>query len=108
MSSKWKRRFELFYYATSHFSPHSDLFSFFKEELAGETVNYVSRTAKSSGISKIEVLKQLADENVRCYQRGTRLFQSVPEAWKAFRGFAVGYVEFHALSIRYKLDQLEL
>lgn len=93
----------------SHIFVHpSDLLSFFKEELAGETINYVSISANASGISKVQVLKELADETVQFYQRGSRLFQSAPEAWKAFRGFTAGYVGFHALSIRYKLGQLNL
>lgn len=86
----------------------SDLLSFFKEELAGETLNYVSMSAKANGINKLQALKKLADETAQCYQRASQLLQSIPEAWDAFREFAVGYVEFHVLSVRYKLDQLDL
>ncbi|KXN91883.1 Trichodiene synthase [Leucoagaricus sp. SymC.cos] len=86
----------------------NDLFSFYKEELDRESLNFVSMHAKAKGITKIETLRQLADNAAECYRRGTELLQSCPEALKAFRNFCVGYIGFHALSPRYKLDQLDL
>lgn len=86
----------------------SDLLSFFKEELAGENLNFVSMSASSNNVTKIEALKRLADEVAQCYSRASQLLQSTPAAWEAFRAFCVGYVGFHSLSVRYKLDQLQL
>ncbi|KXN84673.1 Trichodiene synthase [Leucoagaricus sp. SymC.cos] len=86
----------------------NDLFSFYKEELAGETVNFVSLYANAHGIPKLDALKRLAEETAQCYQRGSQLLQSHPEAWKAFRATCAGYIKFHASSPRYKLDQLNL
>ncbi|KAF9449632.1 terpenoid synthase, partial [Macrolepiota fuliginosa MF-IS2] len=90
-----------------HYIDHgNDLFSFFKEELDGETVNYISLSAGSNGITKFEALRKLANETAECYERGYRLLETSPDAWKAYRSFCVGYVAFHSLSVRYKLDQL--
>jgi len=93
-----------------HYIDHTnDLFSFFKEELAGEEYNYVSMSAATRGLTKLEALRKLAEENVQCYTRASKLLASEPAAWKAFRGFCVGYVGFHALSlVRYNLNQLNL
>jgi hypothetical protein len=86
----------------------SDMFSFFKEELAGETLNFVSMSAQSKEVTKVEALQILADETSQCYNRASQLLESDTEAWEAFRAFCVGYVGFHGLSSRYKLDQLQL
>jgi hypothetical protein len=84
----------------------SDLLSFYKEELEGEDINFVSMSAKAKGISKIEVLRQLADDHVECYRRGINLLQSSPKALEAFKNYCAGYVTCHAVGPRYKLDQL--
>ncbi|KAF9442329.1 terpenoid synthase [Macrolepiota fuliginosa MF-IS2] len=92
-----------------HYTDHAnDMLSFYKEELRGETLNYISLIAGSNGIAKLEALKKLANETAECYQRGCHLLESSPKALNAYRSFCVGYVGFHALDARYKLDQLNL
>ncbi|KAF9444205.1 hypothetical protein P691DRAFT_678032, partial [Macrolepiota fuliginosa MF-IS2] len=86
----------------------SDLLSFLKEELAGKTLNFISMSASANGITKAEALRKLANKAARYYERGSSLFRSSPDAWNAYRAFCVGYVGFHVLSVRYKLDQLDL
>lgn len=86
------------------------MLSFYKEELAGETVNLMSLSANSRGISKLEVLQKLADETAAHYLRGSELLKrSDADTWGCYRSFALGYVEFHFFNAeRYKLDQLGL
>lgn len=92
-----------------HFIDHAnDLLSFYKEELEGESVNFITMSANENGISKIEALKQLADTTAECYQRGVQLLKSCPEALNAFQSFCVGFFAFHSLSVRYKLNDLDL
>ncbi|KAF5346820.1 hypothetical protein D9756_010548 [Leucocoprinus leucothites] len=93
-----------------HFIDHAnDLLSFYKEELDGESVNFISMNAKANGISKIEALKQLADATAESYKRGAQLLESCPEALSAYQGCGVGYIAFHSLSrVRYKLNHLDL
>ncbi|KAF5346860.1 hypothetical protein D9756_010553 [Leucocoprinus leucothites] len=92
-----------------HFIDHTnDLLSFYKEEFEGESVNFVSMSAKENGNTKVEALKQLADATAECYERAVQLLQSSPEALNAFRGFCIGFVAFHSLSVRYKLNNLDL
>ncbi|KXN81005.1 Trichodiene synthase [Leucoagaricus sp. SymC.cos] len=93
----------------SYYIDHvNDLLSFYKEELAAESANFVSMHARAEGVSKIEALARLADSTAACYHRGIKLLQSRPEALNAFKSFCSGYIGFHALSPRYKLDQLNL
>ena len=87
---------------------HSDILSFYKEELIGESTNYVSVVASISHTSKLDVLKMLIDKTVAAYNRTTESLSSNPKALEAFRLFAYGYVEFHASDPRYKLSELNL
>ncbi|KAJ3562901.1 hypothetical protein NP233_g9290 [Leucocoprinus birnbaumii] len=92
-----------------HFADFTnDILSFYKEELNGESVNFVSISANAKGVTKVEALKQLADHTAGCYQRCSKLLQSSPEALSAFRDFCVGEIVFHFLSPRYKLHELQL
>ncbi|KAJ3570799.1 hypothetical protein NP233_g4171 [Leucocoprinus birnbaumii] len=92
-----------------HYIDHTnDLLSFYKEELDGESLNFVSMSTQVNGMTKIEALQQLADTTAECYHRAAQLLQSSPRSYEAFRAFCVGYVGFHSLSPRYKLTQLQL
>ncbi|KAF9444203.1 hypothetical protein P691DRAFT_763594 [Macrolepiota fuliginosa MF-IS2] len=92
-----------------HYINHtSDFLSFLKEELAGETLNFVSTSASTNGITKAEALRKLANKVARCYEHGSSLLGSSPDAWNAYRAFCVCYVGFYVLSVQYKLDQLDL
>ena len=84
----------------------SDIFSFYKEELAGESINFVSTMAESRKQTKVEVLQQLADEAVETYMEVVSVLARRPEALEAFQNFARGYVYFHIANKRYKITKL--
>ncbi|KAM6496564.1 Isoprenoid synthase domain containing protein [Amanita muscaria] len=84
----------------------NDIFSFYKEELAGESINFVSTMAESSKKTKIEVLQQLADETVETYKEVTSILSGSAEALQAFEDFVQGYLYFHVANKRYKVAEL--
>ncbi|KIL66628.1 hypothetical protein M378DRAFT_123804 [Amanita muscaria Koide BX008] len=84
----------------------NDIFSLYKEELANESINFVSTMAKSSGKTKIEVIQQLADETIETCNAVTSVLSDSPEALDAFQKFTRGYVYFHIANKRYKIADL--
>ncbi|KAF8523967.1 isoprenoid synthase domain-containing protein [Hysterangium stoloniferum] len=86
----------------------NDLLSFHKEELEGDQGNYVHIRARAENLSPLEVLATMAEElRVSRNIIYATLAQSprVLTAWKAFER---GYVEWHMIQERYKLNDLEL
>ncbi|KAF8638694.1 hypothetical protein AX17_002016 [Amanita inopinata Kibby_2008] len=84
----------------------NDIFSFYKEELVHESVNCISNIARCSGRSKLQVLRDLADESVEAHKEILAVLSQSPEALKAFQHFCTGYVYFHTSSPRYKVSDL--
>ncbi|TFK66623.1 terpenoid synthase [Pluteus cervinus] len=84
----------------------NDIFSFYKEEIAGEQVNHISNMAKLGRIPKTEALQRLAEETSDACLRSWEILKDRPEAYNALKAFNQGYVEFHACCSRYKLDEL--
>ncbi|TFY57851.1 hypothetical protein EVJ58_g6774 [Rhodofomes roseus] len=90
----------------SCFQNHAnDVLSFYKEELAGETGNYVSDRARACGKSREATLLEIVDETVMLVTRIRRILGDGPvrDAWESF---AEGWLAFHVCSPRYKLREL--
>lgn len=86
----------------------NDIFSFYKEELAGDSINHVSLVAQCRDIPKVEALKLVADECAAAHLRVVETLQGDPIARASWWSFASGYIGFHAASERYRLDELRL
>ncbi|KAF8887823.1 isoprenoid synthase domain-containing protein [Infundibulicybe gibba] len=77
----------------------NDIFSFYKEELAGETNNQICLLAKLRGCTKLEAMEHLAQVSIDGARRIATVLESHPEARALARKYFVeGYVAFHALS----------
>lgn len=88
---------------------YSDILSFYKEELVGESINYVSLWAKSRRCEKSQALYAIIDETVEAHEKVVQILGKEPAALKAYYNFASGYVQFHTvLDRRYHLDELSL
>lgn len=82
----------------------NDVLSFYKEELAGETNNYVSTRAFTRGTSAIQTHQEVAEELISIYERVCVTLKGLElEAWKAF---ANGYLAFHVMQERYRLGEI--
>lgn len=78
---------------------------FYKEELAGDTTNYVSLRAGYERKTSISTLDGVIKDCVAAFRR-TRLVLSGRGAYaEAWQTFAMGYVTFHVTNPRYRLDE---
>ena len=86
----------------------SDILSFYKEELAGETVNRVHLIAKCKGVPQAQVLKDLVDDAVNAHHRVLDILRPHTIAYESYLAFSQGYIGFHAGHQRYRLNELHL
>ncbi|KAG7090688.1 hypothetical protein E1B28_009785 [Marasmius oreades] len=87
----------------------NDVLSFYKEELAGETVNYIHNRAAVVGKLPIDVVSEVASEALAAYDRVTAALQPTfqsDDAIRAWKTFVNGYVAFHMTQDRYQLKEL--
>ncbi|OJA14259.1 hypothetical protein AZE42_06866 [Rhizopogon vesiculosus] len=86
----------------------NDILSYYKEEIEGETANYLSLMAVSLALTKQEALHQLSEKTVQAYHNTLQILRPHTEACDAFLSFFHGYFRFHAASRRYKLEEVML
>lgn len=85
----------------------SDVLSFYKEEVAGDSVNYISVLARRQGVPNMTAFQKLADEVARSAAQVGKILEGDQEAHDAWQKFKAGYVGFHtSLEDRYRLDEL--
>ncbi|KAJ7697999.1 isoprenoid synthase domain-containing protein [Mycena rosella] len=84
----------------------NDIMSFYKEELAGETMNYTDVRAKVAGKHPRRVLADMAHEAGDIHRRIVKLLEGSPAALKAYMTVAHGEIAFHFALPRYKLSDL--
>ncbi|TFY79619.1 hypothetical protein EWM64_g4389 [Hericium alpestre] len=84
----------------------NDLFSFYKEALQGDVVNYVFSLARSRGICPTVVLQELADDLLAAHRRILDTLRPHKLAYDMYSEFSNNYVGFHLVSKRYKLEDL--
>ncbi|GJE84889.1 terpene cyclase [Phanerochaete sordida] len=82
----------------------NDLLSFYKEELAGETGNFIHSRARVSGKSVEDALMNTLDDAVDAVNRARKILRG--DERQAWESFMEGYVMFHFLTPRYKLEKL--
>ncbi|KAH9944603.1 isoprenoid synthase domain-containing protein [Amylocystis lapponica] len=83
----------------------NDILSFYKEELAGETGNYIGDRASLSGKMPLEILQEVIDDTVAAVERIREILGEGP-ARDAWEGFAAGYISVHTMSPRYRLQEI--
>lgn len=86
----------------------SDVLSFYKEELVGETTNQVSTQATRTNKSKLETFGELTETTIGLYKRIVKILEGSPEACEAFKRYTAGYVYFHTSTARYRFEDLDL
>ncbi|EKM53583.1 uncharacterized protein PHACADRAFT_211256 [Phanerochaete carnosa HHB-10118-sp] len=91
--------------AIAYISHANDLFSFYKEELVGEKSNYVHDRACITGKDLEASLMDMLEDVVDVVDRGRKILEGEKER-QAWESFLAGYVAFHFISPRYKLERL--
>lgn len=83
----------------------SDILSFYKEEIAGETNNFVHDRVRVTGKNTKAVLLDILDEAVNAVVRARMILKGGKEK-ETWERFLAGYVAFHFTSPRYQLATL--
>ena len=90
-------------------STYSDILSFYKEELRGETTNQISQMAQLQGKTKIESLRQLTRESIERIRRSGDVLSPYPVAYDMYMNhWLPGYVRYYFTEKRYQLGDLKL
>ena len=84
----------------------SDVLSFYKEELAGESLNYISLRAKINKTTKLEELKNVVNDCLGALRQIQQLEQDFPAVCGPLAPCWPGYLRFHLSAPRYKLLEL--
>lgn len=83
----------------------NDILSFYKEELSGETDNYIHERACVTRKREIDTLREVVSDTLAAVER-IRGVLGEGEARDAFESFAAGYVRVHMINPRYRLDEI--
>ncbi|KAF1959370.1 terpenoid synthase [Byssothecium circinans] len=86
----------------------NDILSFYKEQLAKETVNRVYLTAQCRSVSQAVILQELIDEAAEAHKRILRILEPHKSVYESYIAFSQGYIGFHFGLDRYKLRELDL
>ncbi|KAG1883984.1 isoprenoid synthase domain-containing protein [Suillus subluteus] len=84
----------------------NDILSFYKEEIEGDTTNYLSRVAASRALTKQDVLHEIVEKTVQAHHNILECLRPYTEACDAYISFFDGYVKFHAALKRYKMEEI--
>ncbi|EKM53546.1 uncharacterized protein PHACADRAFT_125341 [Phanerochaete carnosa HHB-10118-sp] len=83
----------------------SDILSFYKEELAGDTKNFIHDRARVTGKDTRTVVVELLEDVVAAVHRVREILEGEKER-EAWERFLSGYIAFHLLTPRYQLATL--
>ncbi|KAJ7244059.1 isoprenoid synthase domain-containing protein [Mycena rebaudengoi] len=86
----------------------NDILSFYKEDLAGETMTYVQIRAKTSQKHPKRVLAEMVQETGDLHRRIDATLAGNPNALKSWKTLEYGFIGWHLSLERYKLAQLGL
>nr|BDI63124.1 sesquiterpene synthase [Trametes versicolor] len=86
----------------------NDLLSFYKEELAQETNNYIHIRAAMEQTTGLVILRKLADEILDTTRRIEGLAAEDAELAALWHGYKQGFLEFQIKAPRYRLSDLGL
>ncbi|KAF8634534.1 hypothetical protein AX15_000833 [Amanita polypyramis BW_CC] len=88
------------------FNHGNDVLSFYKEELAGETSNYISICARVNRTNKLDELKKTVDETVDAYQQVEKLARTFPNVHGTYMLGWAGHLRFYLSLTRYRISEL--
>lgn len=84
----------------------NDILSYYKEEIDGDTANYLSLMATSRAIPKQDFLHEVVEKTVQAHHSILECLRPYTEAYDAYVSFFKGFVKFHAALKRYKMEEI--
>jgi len=86
----------------------NDVLSFYKEELGGDTRNYIHNLANTKGLPILTVIEQVKDETLECARRVRAILKGRGHYADSWDESVRGYMAMHTTNPRYKLTDLGL
>lgn len=86
----------------------SDVLSFYKEDLEGETFNRISHISRSRKTSKLEIHRVFGNDAADAYGRIMHILSSSPGGTETTKEFFFGALAIHASASRYRFKELGL
>lgn len=81
---------------------------FYKEEVAGETKNYVNSKAKSEGKTAMTAMREIVKDTEQRYLSVTSLLAQKGPYARAWNEYVMGYVAMHLINDRYMFADIGL
>lgn len=78
----------------------------YKEEIEGDTTNYVSLVAASRGFTKQDAVCEIISKTVQAHHNVLKCLEQHSEAYEAYVNSCHGYIKVHAALRRYKLEDI--
>ncbi|KAG2110299.1 uncharacterized protein F5147DRAFT_690024, partial [Suillus discolor] len=79
---------------------------YYKEEIEGDSANYLSLMAASRGLNKQDALRKLIEKTVQLHHGILEFLRPRPEAYDSYVAFFKGYIKLHGTFGRYKLEEI--
>ncbi|KAG8162459.1 hypothetical protein KVR01_008224 [Diaporthe batatas] len=86
----------------------NDILSFYKEEVAGETKNYVNSKAKCENKPAMAAMKEIVADTEKRYLSVTSLLATKEPYGRAWNEYVMGYVAMHLTNDRYMFADIGL
>lgn len=93
-------------YMVKYFNYANDILSFYKESGADEKANYVSNQAAAHNISRFESLEVLCKKTIEIFHTINTILAPNEALRRNIHQWMHGYVVYHMVSARYRLDEL--
>ncbi|KKY30306.1 putative longiborneol synthase [Diaporthe ampelina] len=86
----------------------NDILSFYKEEIAGETKNYVNSKAKSENKTAMTAMTEIVADTAQRYLSVTTILATKETYARAWHEYVMGYVAMHLINDRYMFADIGL
>ncbi|KAK8085795.1 hypothetical protein PG997_007066 [Apiospora hydei] len=87
---------------------NNDVLSFYKEEIAGESTNYIHNRARCERKDPLAVVREVQQEVVDCVGRVNRILEGREPYLQAWQVHMTGHIAMHTVNPRYRLAELGL
>ncbi|KAK7943893.1 terpenoid synthase [Apiospora aurea] len=87
---------------------NNDVLSFYKEEIADESTNYIHNRARRERKDPLAVVREVQQEVVDCVGRVNCILEGREPYLQAWRVHMTGHIAMHTVNPRYRLSELGL
>lgn len=81
---------------------------FYKEEVRGESRNYINNRAKNEGKTATKIIEIVMEETIQAYLQASNVLEGRGQYARVWREYITGYVAMHLTSTRYLLRDIGL